>query len=85
TELATQSWHQVYLAAGSGTITTIHSGLGPGEMITFFIAAAVACAFATGGNISLGTKSSPLNVPAGASASFVLNAQTSKWQLVSTV
>ncbi|MGH9512325.1 MAG: hypothetical protein ACRD2U_09330 [Terriglobales bacterium] len=83
TVLATQSWHQVYIGTGSGTITTINSGLGPGEMITFFTA--VACAFATGGNISLGTKSSPLNLPAGASATFVFNAQTVKWQLVSTV
>lgn len=81
--LATQSWHQVYIGTGSGTITTINSGLGPGEMITFF--AAVACSFATGGNISLGGKTSPLDLAAGSSATFMLNVQTSKWQLIASI
>lgn len=73
----------VILSASATSITTLKSGLMPGETITFYTTGGSA-QFATGGNISLGTQTSPMVVPSGDSATFMrVDAGTPAFVLVS--
>jgi len=60
----------VILSASATSITTLKSGLQPGEFIAFY-ATGGSAQFATGGNISLGTQTSPMVIPSGDSATFM--------------
>ena len=59
----------VQLSASATSITTLKSGLQPGETITFYTTGGSA-QFATGGNLSLGNNSSPLVINTGDSVTF---------------
>jgi hypothetical protein len=60
----------VILSTSATSITTLKSGLQPGEFITFYTTGGSA-QFATGGNLSLGNNLSPFIVNAGDSATFM--------------
>jgi hypothetical protein len=60
----------VQLSASATAITTLKSGLQPGERVTFYTTGGSAV-FATGGNLSLGSQASPLIVNAGDSVTFM--------------
>lgn len=75
-------YHTVMLQASATSITTINSQLGPGELITFF--ANGTCQFATGGNVTLPGRASPLVLAAGENATFVNSdyTGTNTWRLL---
>lgn len=59
----------VQLSASATSITTLKSGLQPGESVTFYTTGGTA-QFATGGNLNLGSNVSPLLVSSGDSVTF---------------
>jgi len=75
-------YHTVMLQASGTSVTTINSQLGPGEIITFF--ANGTCQFATGGNITLPGRVSPLVIAAGENATFINSdySGTNTWRLL---
>lgn len=60
----------IQLSASATSITTLKSGLQPGEFVTFYPTGGTA-QFATGGNLSFGSFPSPLILASGDSATFV--------------
>jgi len=80
-----KNYHTVSLSNSATSITTINSSLLPGDIVTFTVGAGSA-QFAAGGNISLGSVSSPLVVNSGDSVMFMESdglGGSLKWQLVS--
>lgn len=77
------TYHTVALQASGTSITTLVSQLGPGEIITFF--ANGTCQFATGGNITLPGRVSPLVIVSGENATFENSdySGTNTWRLLS--
>jgi hypothetical protein len=64
------SWNTVQATASGTSMTTFKSTLMPGETVTLY-ASGGSIQFATGGNLSLGTQTSPMVVPSGDSATFM--------------
>lgn len=60
----------VQLSASATSITTLKSGLQPGECVTFY-ASGGSVQFGTGGNLSLGAYTTPLIIPSGGSCTFM--------------
>jgi len=63
-------WDTVQATASGTSMTTFRSCKMPGESITIY-ATGGSIQFATGGNLSLGTQTSPMVVPSGDSATFM--------------
>jgi hypothetical protein len=76
--------HTILLNASGTSITTIQSGLGPGEIISFHANASTA-QFASGGNITLTGTISPLVLSAGETATFIRSDLGGTWELIGVI
>lgn len=73
----------VQLSASATSITTLKSGLMPGECVIFY-ASGGTVQFGTGGNLSLGAYATPLIIPSGGSCTFMrVDAGAASFVLVS--
>ncbi len=70
-----KNWNHIGLSASGTSITTIKGNLLPGEMVTF-------TPFATGGNLNLGSNSSPLICNSGDAVTFMRSELNGAFMLV---